>query len=719
MKKIFPIIFTTAIIFLFFIQTAGVLVESIYIQDLLNSSLDAKVLGVLFFFAPLLLVFFKKPLPKWLIWSLLVLLVAGRGLLAFPVTAVRMLAAGVGVGSALLLFPSLIAAKVKGDPRQKSGIEAAIGLALAIALSTLLRTLNSSIDYSLTAPGIWVGWALGLLLGWLVAQLEWEDGERASLAGKSEAKSKAALQDKAALQNKAALKDKAARKGGAIPSVKGNNAGQGKKSKKPLPPESAHPVTGSTSALLGVVLLLTLAYFAFSAPAVIARWTEGNYTLIVSAVSLLSLGWALLALSNPGYLGRISRSGLAVWNVLFSVSLVWTLLAHRVSFPSSATSEAVVAGTPGLGQQVPLVLMLLLFPVIFFDMRLFWGNLQRANPSPRQAAGGLLWGALALVLLVFMNIFTNVWGYVRPISPFFRNKYWLPFLLIAGAITLLGALQQREAPVGRKGLHGRALWGWAALLALVFAGTLVGALPKKVYNAGELDRSSLIAMTYNMQQANDMYGEKSYPQQLALFREVMPDILALQESDSARISLNNNDYVRYYADKLGYYSYYGPTPLTGTYGSAILSRYKLENTRAIFSYSDKDETGTAAAEIEVGGRRFSIYSVHPDSSDEAMVVFAQDLLKQAAGKENVIALGDYNLRDYEEAYQIVDAALKNAWTDIYPSEIGADGTDMSGDNRIDHIFVSETLGVRNAIYLLRPESATDHPAHWTEVFWEE
>ena len=62
-------------------------------------------------------------------------------------------------------------------------------------------------------------------------------------------------------------------------------------------------------------------------------------------------------------------------------------------------------------------------------------------------------------------------------------------------------------------------------------------------------------------------------QQLALIRQVSPDILALQESDSTRISLNNNDYARYYAGKLGYYSYYGPKTLTGTYGTALLSKY--------------------------------------------------------------------------------------------------------------------------------------------------
>jgi len=55
---------------------------------------------------------------------------------------------------------------------------------------------------------------------------------------------------------------------------------------------------------------------------------------------------------------------------------------------------------------------------------------------------------------------------------------------------------------------------------------------------------------------------------------------------------------------LGYCSYYGPKTVTGTFGTAILSRYPLWNTHSIFSYSDMDETGTASAEIEAGGEVF-------------------------------------------------------------------------------------------------------------------
>ena len=75
--------------------------------------------------------------------------------------------------------------------------------------------------------------------------------------------------------------------------------------------------------------------------------------------------------------------------------------------------------------------------------------------------------------------------------------------------------------------------------------------------------------------------------------------------------------------------YYGPKPIAGTYGTAILSKFPLLNTRTAFMYSDKDETGVAEAEVEVAGLLFTIYDVHPDSSDPAMLAFAHTLLARS------------------------------------------------------------------------------------------
>jgi len=659
MKKSYSYGIAFGIYFLFLIQMAGTLVESIYILDLMNSALDAKALGLLFFFSPLLLLPFRlQKTDRW-VWVAFGFLFLSRGLTPYLNTLGRMLASGIGTGSALILLLFLLTSRPKGGALTQTGLWVSAGLALAVVLSVFLRTVNYSLDYSLTPAGSWLGWGFGILSGYLLTRLDWDrELNRGRLKG------------------------------------------------------------GLALGILGIFLVLSMVYFAFSAPAVIARWTEGNYTSIVAAVSLLSAGWCALVFAKPEWGERLTGRWLLIWNLLFTLSLTGTILAHRVPFSRTPESPAVVVSAPTWIGQIPLALMLLLFPVIFVDMSIFFKRVQGAYPSPRNLVSGMLLGSLVLVLLVFMQIFSNVWGYVEPVSPWFRNKFWLPYLLMAGIVTLLiGGKSQVQGKTGENSF-GSLSWGWVVLLGALFLGTVVSAvLTSRVQNF-DADKSSLLVMTYNIQQANDDFGERSYERQLALIRQVSPDILALQESDSTRVSLNNNDYARYYAGKLGYYSYFGPKTVTGTYGTTLLSKYPLENTRTIFTFSDQDEIGTTVVEIEVGGRQFTIYDVHPDGSDTAKLVFAQTLLERSKDKVNVIALGDYNLRDYEEAYQLIDSVYTNAWTSVYPSEISPDGTDMSGDNRIDHIFFSPSLGVRDPVYILPPDSATDHPVHWAEIFWE-
>ena len=176
-------------------------------------------------------------------------------------------------------------------------------------------------------------------------------------------------------------------------------------------------------------------------------------------------------------------------------------------------------------------------------------------------------------------------------------------------------------------------------------------------------------MTMNAQQCNDERGQKSFARQLALIRRIGPDLLALQETDSARVSLNNNDYVRRFAEALGYHSYYGPRTTAGTYGTAILSRYPLEGARA-------------------------------------------------EAERHAILLGDYNKKPDGEPHRVVAASFTNAW-EAWRAEVAArGGSEPAGPadrDRIDHIFLSAGIVVVEAGYVLPPDSATDHPVRWARL----
>ena len=657
MKKTYPIILIFAVIFLFFIQAVGTLIESIYILDLMHTTLDAKILGFLFLFTPLLLIPLYKKFHPQLVWGTFALLLLSRSLMPYLDTANRLLASGLATAGVISLIFLLLGAQPKYEKNSRAGLWTSAGLALAVGLSVLLRTVTFGLDYSLTPAGGWAGILLGLILGGMLTKLE--------------------------------------------------------PGSAPVEAETGRRVT---SAILGIFLVLTLVYFAFSAPSVIARWTEGNYALIVLAVSLLAAGWVLLSLFRPQMLQRIDRRLLLAGNLAFTICLTGTILVHGVPYPPTFSSASVTVAAPDWWQAIPLVLMLLLFPVLFLDMSFFIDRIQQAAPTPGQLVPGLLLGCLALILLVLVHAFSNIWGYIQPVSLFFRGKFWLAYFLPAASISLLAWDTKKPGPGVNQEPAGRLLWAWAALLGLLVLATLVRLLPVKRIQVDALDRPAITVMTFNIQEANDADAQKSFEQQLAVIRKVSPDILALQESDSARISLNNNDYVRFYADCLGYFSYYGPSTVTGTFGTAILSKYPLLNTRTVYTYSDTDEIGIAEAEIDVDGYPITIYDVHPDGTDLAKMTFVQALLELSQDKPYVIALGDYNLPDTQLAYQLLDGVFTNAWTSVYPTKISPDGVDMSGSNRIDHIFVSHSLGVRNPVYLLPPASGSDHPVHWAQIW---
>jgi endonuclease/exonuclease/phosphatase family metal-dependent hydrolase len=657
MKKNSLLIISFGILFLSFIQLAGTLVESIYLLDLLHSSLDAKVAGVLFFFTPLLLIPLYKKFPRGLLWVSFGLLLLTRSALPYLKVFPRMIVSGLGVCAVVSLFFLLLRRLPKDETRKKLGLWGGAGLALAICLSVLLRTVYHGVEYSLAPAGGWAGNLLIALLGLELWQLKLPT---------------------------------------ALIAVE-------KKTK------------GITAAVIGLFMVLTLAWFSFSAPAVIARWTQGNYTLIVAAVSLFSAGWVLFTLLKPGWTGRVSRSLLLVWNLLFTLALTMTIALQEAALPTLVDETFVVADPTRL-QLAALGLTLALFPVIFLDMQMFLEPFRESVPAPKAFVPGILIGSFILILMVFANIFTNVWGYV-PLGDFFRGKYWLTYCLLAALISLLAWLVGRKKGEAMESAPGEFNWAWGAIFAVVLAATVVCALPVKHVQVPAGERTSIKVMTYNIQQANDVDGEKSFERQLALIREVSPDVLSMQETDSVRISLNNNDYVRFYADSLGYYSYFGPTPVNGTYGTSILSKYPLENTHTVYIYSDKDENGIAVAEVTVSGKTFSFFDVHPDGSPTVDMSFARTLIDISKDSEYVIALGDYNLRDYEEAYQLINSVYVNVWTSVYPSKISADGVDMSGENRIDHIFISPNLTAVNPVYMLTPDSATDHAVHWTELTW--
>jgi endonuclease/exonuclease/phosphatase family metal-dependent hydrolase len=644
------------VVFLFFFQLIADFVEAIYAFGLLGTSIPVEITSLLFVFSPLLLLFVIGGLGRRTTAALAGLVFAAR--LAEPLldTRGRMLVSGLGVSGFMLLFPTLLQ-KLEGD-RDRASAHLGAGLALGVALSVLLRAMNSGSDLSTYAGYQVIAWVLALVAGVLL--LRW-------LRSPS-------------------------------PEVGRDD---------PAPPASLGKVMGLS---LGLAAALVLLYFAFTSPGVIARWTGANYMLVL-AVAVLAL--AIFALVWARRVSQTASQRLAstlwVWNLAFVVALVLTILPYQIAFPADPGAYPLEEPQPHALAVVPLLLTLALYPVIFLDFSLLAGELLTLRPSARKLGAGFSLAALFILVMVFAQVFTTVYDYIPVVGLLFRDRFWLVFLALGIALILLLLLVKRGALNVEV---ARISTAYPVVVTLVGVGALVGAVLISARPAAPPpDSTRLRVLTYNVQQGYSKSGQKSFDEQIEVIREAQPDVVGLQETDTARIAGGNTDLVRYFADRLDMYSYYGPKTVAGTFGVALLSRYPIQSPRTFYMFSQGEQTAAIHAQVVAGSKTFNIFVTHLGNGGP--IVQQEAILQETAGRENVVLVGDFNFRPDTEQYRLTDMQLDDAWLLRWPS--GSDDQGLDPSRRIDHVFVSPGTQVADARYIL--SLASDHPAEVVEVEW--
>ncbi|MFX1376223.1 MAG: endonuclease/exonuclease/phosphatase family protein [Promethearchaeota archaeon] len=679
-KKINSELALLIVMFLFFFQLVGDLIQSIYMLDLLNLALDEKALGILFLITPIILLAFKHKIPNYFLEIVVVITIVARLITPLLDTENRIISSGLGVGCFMLFLPIYLfehTQNYRGDKEEKMALNLGAGIASAVLLLITLRTLNSSVDISFYNIFQIIGWIIGII-GLL------------SLIGKVMTR-----------RNDISVENQNNKK------LHSQSEGE---------PKKWNRIKGVKLLCIGLISIIALNYFAFTSPTVISRWTEADYIAVTITIAVMIALTAFILTLKPEILKKLNSTILWVWNGLFILSLVLTIAVHTFPFPTSSTSDPVVINHPlDWYYYIPLVFMIILLPIIFIDFTLLSRELIRRRPTLSKLGGGFGVGSFFFILVSFILIFTNVWGYVDPISQIFRNLFWLPFLLAGTAIPIMG-----KAIFKKRALELRSFFNTLqqkiiiiSFLAVLLIGTSVSALvwelrPKAKGGSGV---TSLTIITYNIQQGVNITGDINYDKQLALIKSVNPDIIGLQESDTARISGGNTDIVRYFANRLNFYSFYGPRTVTGTFGTAILSKYPIINPTTFFTFSDTDEIGTIEAQIKVGATIFNVYVSHPAGSDEAKLAHIQALMDRISGKPNVISMGDFNSRENSTYYNASVAVLQDVW--LTKLSGGIDGPSFDVAERIDHIFVSLSFTVTETWYITDPQS--DHPALWTNI----
>ncbi|MFO8035548.1 MAG: endonuclease/exonuclease/phosphatase family protein [Anaerolineales bacterium] len=640
---------------LFFFQLLADFVHFLFAFGLLGTSIPPEIVCVLFLFTPVILFAFRKRIPRgWILLSGFVVLGA-RVIEPLLYTRGRMLVSGCGLGALLFFFPAYIWFQTQRGDRRRSR-DLAMGLMLGVALSILFRSVGSGIDISTRSWSQAIGWGLALGAGFLLLR----DVLLSEVEG-----------PEAEIQSRSAL----------------------------------------TAVSLGWMAVVTTLYFAFTAPNVLSRWTGADYPLIVLGLAVVLTAFAAFYTLVPRFRGFFTPTSIVIGNLGFGLAMTLTILPHQLPFSDQPGAYPFFEPTVPFAAMIPLILMVLFFPILFVDVELCSQVLLKRKVRPSALGGSFSLVSGFLLVMIFGHVFTTVYDYIPVVGPFFRDKFWALHLLLGLLLALTAWVVVGKARLAQEA-NTKKYPPAVLALGLISLGSIAGVFwPRPSAVLPDEPRSGLRVMTYNIQQGFSEEGELNMDGQLALIQAWDPDLIGLQESDTNRISGGNDDLVRYYADQLGMYAYYGPKVVTGTFGLALLSKYPIESPQTFFMYSEGEQTATIHAEVEVGGERLRVFVTHLGNGGP--IIQQRQILGEVEGTERAIAMGDFNFRPQSDQYALTTERLDDAWVEKWPE--GEDDRGVRLEDRIDYVFLTPDLKVEDARYLLEP--ASDHPALVVDVTW--
>lgn len=661
MKRDLGAVLVFSVLFLFFLQLITDFIAGIYAYGVLGTGIPIEIVAIVLFLSPFLLLLFNRGLGVTTLILLGELVLVCRVIEIWLPVRLQMIVAGLGTGLFLFLFPALLwhygFRKGRGVGRLM-----ATSLVLAVSASVLFRTLGSTMD--LTNEGWFraIAVVIAVGVGTLLPR---------------------------AIQ-------------GEIPDTE--------QSEKESPKAS----WGKTIALnFGISAVFLLLYFAFSSPAVITRWAEADYLLILSlaAISLAAFVWLLALVKRDSF--PILPVVATIISAGFVLALTLTLDINQTVLPSEPAAYPLL--DPGVSQSwnIALVALLLLYPVLFLDFGLLTEETIRARPSMRMLGLGFGLASIFMVIIILANVFTSTWAYIDPIlEPLIRFRYWQVFLIV-GFILMGSMLVVRATPATpaseTSDLRTRKVA--AGLVTAICLGIIAGAFFLDAEPSDQAKVEQLVVAGFNLQQGYDVDGQRSHKAQCELLDKIDADIIALSESDTARIAGGNFDIVRYLATCLDMNSYVGPKTGIGTFGYALLSKYPIENPETVHLFSapglqssddpDKvsggDQVALTSGTVEVAGKRYNVIVVHFDSNPPEEQ--PQGLVKVISGQEDVIAIGDYNCKPGTSCFEIISDKLEHC--------ARSSGNMDLVEGHIDHIFVSPGIECENFRYV--ETETSDHP----------
>lgn len=458
----------------------------------------------------------------------------------------------------------------------------------------------------------------------------------------------------------------------------------------------AAPTGRGKPALIGLALgaWLFLQFAILGSPFVVSRWNE-------LPLEPVALGILLGLLVPVASLVRPLRPVRHPWALTGLNAAAFVGLLDYTFFHSSFLP----------------VFLLLTETALVLDLFLLLSLLARSDF--RGTAVAFLYAALLLLLLLFVFAFSLTYAFV-PLGALWQGAETV--LLPAAALLALlvvawvsrGFRTFPRTPPLPRGLLIPFL-----ILPLVLAAA-PGLLPP---TTAMVPAGPLRVLTYNVHQGFNNAGVVDPDIYVEVIEAAQPDIVALQESDTARFTSGNVDLVGYLARHLGYDHSYGPPTREQSFGVALLSRYPILEASYLFLPSTEAKRPLLQARLSVGGANVWLVVVHLGLEPADRDIQAAEVLAHTAGLTGSLVLaGDFNacpggLCPSQEVgdgvYAALTAAYRDAWTEAGFARDDPDGWTFSAQEpgqRIDYVLVSPGVRVLTAerVRSVTAVQASDH-----------
>jgi endonuclease/exonuclease/phosphatase family metal-dependent hydrolase len=398
--------------------------------------------------------------------------------------------------------------------------------------------------------------------------------------------------------------------------------------------------------------------------------------------------------------------------ILIGLNLILFILMPIIASQSQTDGVLAIIAT----NMLLFVLVLLSFTFIL-NFQMMWYDIVRNKRSISLVSLGFLVG---MVLFICFNVFIGGSVFYEGSTQNLRNLYWLAVLLITFFATFPVLFIQFKSyqfgdPLKRPDQRNqempnlqRSLSAFIAIsTAAVFVSSIIGYLVTSRTGAS-INYSSapenMTICTLNIQNGYDLTANRNYLNIMNFIQNNSFDLIALQESDGAKITNGGDDILRYLSDNLQMFSYYGPGPTRGSNGISLLSRYPINKAEyKSFHNTTGQQTYYITSKVVLGQNQYTViatqFNKHMDdqvsNANELLLVTHNVVPDNVTGMptfvpkdtDPIIVIGDFVFTPGSAAWSVLSQVYADTYAQVNNTLPGYTTPYMLPKRRTDFVFI--------------------------------